>query len=154
MQYPCSKLKQGTVPLAQDMNSELTMRGLTDDKQAQLAASLAEPFQPPGSQQQQQQQRPGQQQQGQQQQQQLRTDASEGPFGPDSADPSVHDSERSFELNPQRFDPESGSSPDPSLHAGPHRGGPVKHDSPSEVSREELDHQLDSTLQGSLRATL
>ena len=123
------------------------MRGLSDNKQAELAASLAEPFQQPGSHLQQHLQ----QQHGQQQQQsQPRPDAASGVSEPGSTDPSVHDSERSFELNPGRFDSESGSA----LDLDPHVGGPVKHGSPSEVSREELEHQLDSTLQGSMRATL
>ncbi len=129
------------VPPAQDMDTELTMRGLTDQKQAELAASLAEPFQQPGLSGQQQPRPEG--------------PAVGGTLEPGSAeDPSAHSSDRSFELNPQRFDPDSGSSPDPSLHAGPARGGPVKHDSPSEVSRDELALHVDPGLQGSLRATL
>lgn len=115
------------------------MRGLTSDRQSELAASLAEPFHQPAL---------LEQGQGQRQQQQPRPDDTVG-----ASDPSVHDSERSFDMNPQRFDPVSGSQiPDPDL--GPLRGGPVKHDSPSEVSRNEVMQHVDSNLQGSLRATL
>ena len=124
------------------------MRGLSDGKQAELAASLAEPFQ---------QQPTAHWQDLRQQQQQPRPEGFPvgGASELGSGDPSAHGSDRSFELNPQRFDPDSGSSPDPSMHAGPPpRGGPVKHDSPSEVSREELSHVVDAGLQGSLRATL
>ena len=130
------------------------MRGLSDGKQAELAASLAEPFRQPAA----EGQDPPEQQQEQQQQQQPRPEGAivgGGAPEPGSAeDPSAHSSDRSFELNPQRFDPDSGSSPDPSLHAGPHHGGPVKRDGPSEVSRDELALHVDSGLQGSLRATL
>ncbi len=134
------------LPPAQDMDTELTMRGLTDQTQAELAASLAEPFQQPAA-----------QRQDPRQEQQQRPEGAGvgGASEPGSAeDPSAHSSDRSFELNPQRFDPDSGSSPDPSLHAGLHRGGPVKHDSPSGVSRDELALHVDPGLQGSLRATL
>jgi hypothetical protein len=142
----------------QDVSTELTMRGLSDERQAELAASLAEPFRQPDAPQPQQQQ--GQQQHGQQQrqqqqrqQQQQNPDTVTGVSEPSSADPSVHDSERSFELNPRRFDPESGSVPDPDPHVGSPRGGPVKHDSPSEVNRDEDQPDMDSTLQGSMLAT-
>ena len=128
------------------------MRGLSNEKQAELAASLAEPFKQPDVRQQQQQSQ-HEQQQRQQQGQQQRPHAAAGVSEPGSADPSVHDSERSFELNPQRFDPESGSVPDPDPHMGPSRGGPVKHDSPSEVNKIEEDPDMDSTLQGSMLAT-
>ena len=124
------------------------MRGLTDAKQAQLAASLAEPFE----------QAPARHQVGHDQrhqhQQQPRPDGgTNGASEPGSGDPSAHGSDRSFELNPQRFDPDSGAFPDPDPQLGTPRG-PVKHDSASEVSRGELEQHVDSTLQGSLRAAL
>ena len=128
---------------SQDMQTELTMRGLTDDKQAELAASLAEPFRQPASR--------GAQDQRQQQQQHQHQGPDDVAVG--ASDPSVQGSEPSFELNPQRFDSESGSQmPDPDL--GSLRGQSVKHDSPSDVSRNEVMQHVDSNLQGSLRATL